>query len=85
MVNYSKGKNNMAKYQKVTLDLYYVVRAGDDDMIQHAKECLYEDIMNIVKYDELFGAITVEDAPEAKEEDIPEFLLEDPESEDWLK
>ena len=75
----------MAKYQKVTLDLYYVVRAGDDDMIQHAKECLYEDIMNIVKYDELFGAITVEDAPEAKEEDIPEFLLEDPESEDWLK
>jgi hypothetical protein len=31
--------------------------------------------MSLVKYNELYDAITVIDAPEAKEEDIPEFLL----------
>lgn len=65
----------MAKYQKVTLDLYYMVRDDDESMQEHAKTCLYEDIMNLVKYNELYDAITLVDAPEAKEEDIPEFLL----------
>jgi hypothetical protein len=65
----------MAKYQKVTLDLYYMVRDDDESMKEHAKTCLYEDIMNLVKYDELYEAITLVDAPDAKEEDIPEFLL----------
>ncbi len=73
----------MAKYQKVTLDLYYMVRDDDESMKEHAKQCLYEDIMNLVKYNELYEAITLVDAPGAKEEDIPEFLLEG-EDEDWL-
>lgn len=64
------------KYKRLTLDLGYVVRAGDDQMIQHAKEAFYEDIMNAVKYDELFDWIDVVDAPGATEADIPEFLLE---------
>ena len=66
----------MNKYKRLTLDLGYVVRAGDDQMIQHAKEAFYEDIMNAVKYDELFDWIDVVDAPGATEADIPEFLLE---------
>lgn len=70
-------------YKRVTLDLYYVVRAGDDDMIQHAKDCLYEDIMSAYKSDTLFDCIRVVDSPDAKEKDIPEFLLET-EHEDWL-
>jgi hypothetical protein len=65
------------KYKRVTLDLYYVVRAGDDDMIQHAKDCLYEDIMSAYKTDALYDCIRVVDAPEATESDIPEFLLEE--------
>lgn len=65
------------KYKRVILDLGYVIRAGDDQMEQHAKESIYEDIMNLVKYDEVFDAITIIDAPDAKEEDIPEFLLEE--------
>ena len=69
--------NTMAKYQKVTLDLYYMVRDDDESMQEHAKQCLYEDIMNLVKYDELYDAITLVDAPEAREEDIPEFLQEE--------
>lgn len=65
------------KLKKVTLDLYYVVRAGDDDMIQHAKDCLYEDIMSAYTLDTLYDSIRVVDAPEAKEEDVPSFLLEE--------
>jgi hypothetical protein len=67
----------MAKYQKVTLDLYYIVRAGDDEMIQHAKDSLYEDIMSAYKNDELYDCIRVVDAPDASEEDVPEFLQEE--------
>jgi len=63
------------KFKRVVLNLEYVVRAGDDDMIQHAKDCLYEDIMSAYKNDELYSYINVVDAPDAKEEDIPEFLL----------
>jgi hypothetical protein len=67
----------MNKYKRVILDLGYVIRAGDDQMEQHAKESIYEDIMNLIKYNEVFDAITIIDAPDAKEEDIPEFLLEE--------
>jgi hypothetical protein len=45
--------------------------------------------MCLVKHDELYDTITVIDAPDAKEEDIPEFLLEqedeDPEEPRWPK
>ena len=67
----------MNKYKRITLDLYYVVRAGDDEMIQHAKDCLYEDIMSAYKNDELYDCIRVVDAPDASEDDIPEFLQEE--------
>ena len=74
----------MAKLKKVTLDIYYMVYADDENMIRHAKDSLYDDIMSAVKHDELFGLIRVVDAPpNAKECDIPEFLLEE-EDEDWL-
>jgi hypothetical protein len=67
----------MNKYKRLIIDLGYVVRSGDDQMEQRAKECFYEDIMNMAKYDELFDAIDIVDAPDAAEEDIPEFLLEE--------
>jgi hypothetical protein len=65
------------KYKRVILDLGYVIRAGDEEMERHAMIALYDDIMNLIKYDEVFDAITIIDAPDAKEEDIPEFLLEE--------
>jgi hypothetical protein len=46
-------------------------------MIQRAKECFYEDIMDAYKYDEVFDMIDIVEAPEAAESDIPEFLLEE--------
>ena len=65
------------KFKRVVLDLGYVVRDGDEEMERHAMIALYDDIMNLIKYDEVFDAITIIDAPDAKEEDIPEFLLEE--------
>jgi hypothetical protein len=70
------------KFKRVVLDLGYVVRDGDEEMERHAMISLYEDIMCLAKHDELYDAITVVDAPDAKEEDIPEFLLE--EEKDWI-
>jgi hypothetical protein len=66
----------MNKYKRVILDLGYVVRDGDEEMERHAMISIYDDIMCLVKHDEVYDAITVIDAPDAKEEDIPEFLLE---------
>jgi hypothetical protein len=54
-----------------------MVRDDDESMQEHAKQCLYEDIMNLVKYNELYEAITLVDAPSATEKDIPEFLQEE--------
>jgi hypothetical protein len=51
-------------------------------MVSQAKEFVYEDIMSAVKYDEVFNYIEVVDAPDAKESDIPEFLL--PQDEDEI-
>lgn len=67
----------MNKYKRLIIDLGYVVPEGDDEMIQRAKECFYEDIMNMYKYDEIFDAIDIVDALDATEADIPEFLLEE--------
>ena len=64
------------KFKRIVLDLGYVVRDGDEEMERHAMIALYDDIMCLAKHDELYDAITVVDAPDAKEEDIPEFLLE---------
>jgi hypothetical protein len=64
------------KYKRLIIDLGYVIKAGDDKMEQHAKECFYEDIMNGYKYNNIFDQISVIDSPDAKESDIPEFLLE---------
>jgi len=72
------------KYKRLIIDLGYVVRAGDDQMIQHAKTAFYEDLMNGHKYDDLFDWINVVDAPGATEADIPEFLLEQEGQDDFM-
>lgn len=61
---------------KVIFDLGYVVDLDDADMVDRAKECIYEDIMSAYKYDEVQNYIEVTE-PEGtlKESDIPEFLL----------
>lgn len=66
------------KLGKVKIELEYVVDLDNEDMVNNAKNYMYEDIMSIVKYEELFDIIEVTDEDKTlKEEDIPEFLIED--------
>lgn len=63
---------------KMTIDLGYVVDINDPDMIEHARNAFYEDIMNMVKYNELGDAIEVgEPDPVLTEDDIPSFLFDE--------
>jgi len=61
---------------KVQIGHSYVVDLDDKDMVDHAKDALYEDLMNAVKYDELPSNIEAVNAPDASEGDIPDFLTE---------
>ena len=71
------------KLGKVKIELEYVVDLDNEEMVNDAKTYMYEDIMNIVKYEELFDIIEVTDEDKTlKEEDIPDFLKE--EVEDWV-
>ena len=67
---------------RVVLKIGYVVDLDNQEMVDHGKDCAYEDIMNAVKYDEVHNWIDVVPAPDASENDIPEFLLPEPEDED---
>jgi hypothetical protein len=66
------------KLGKVKIELEYVVDLDNEEMVNDAKTYMYEDIMNIVKYGELFDIIEVTDEDKTlKEEDIPDFLKEE--------
>ena len=58
----------------VKLSLEYVVDIEDDDMVQQAKDALYDDLMSAYKNDKLGSWIKVEEAPMADPDDIPDFL-----------
>lgn len=64
------------KLGRVYFELNYVVDLNDPGMVDHARTCLYEDIMSMLKYDEIYNCIGVREDETAKEEDIPEFLLD---------
>lgn len=59
---------------RVCVSHSYVVDLDDKDMVQEAKDCLYEDLMNSYKYDEVWNNISVKADKKAKKSDIPEFL-----------
>jgi hypothetical protein len=59
---------------RVVINIEYVVDLDNPEMIEDAKQCIFEDITNSIKYGEVDQWIDVVPAPDAKEEDIPEFL-----------
>jgi hypothetical protein len=61
---------------RVHFELEYFVDLNDESMVEHAKTCLYEDIMSLVKYNEVFDHIGVQESSEHSYEDIAEFLKE---------
>lgn len=69
---------------KVKIEIEYVVDLDNDDMVSEAKNAIYEDLMNAVKYNELFNHIEVTDEDKTlKKEDIAGFLKEEEDEEDW--
>ena len=65
------------KLGRICVDLNYVVDMDNDEMVRHATEALYEDLMQGVKYGDLTNWIRVSEDKDAKEDMIPEFLLEE--------
>lgn len=64
------------KLGRVCLDLNYIVDMDNDEMVKHAVESLYEDLMQGVKYGNISDWIDVIEDKNATEDMIPEFLLE---------
>jgi len=62
---------------RVHITAEYVVDMNDERMVSQAKDALYDDVMNAVKYNELPQMIEVDKEDGLSVNDIPEFLLED--------
>lgn len=76
----------MAKLGRVEFKIGYVVDLDNENAVAEAKQCVFEDVMNAVKYDEVIEYIKVVPDPTAKAEDIPEFLLPGEEkNDDWAE
>lgn len=68
--------NTKKRLGRVCIDFGYIVDLDNPEMVEDAKQCLLEDMMNAFKYGEIVQYIDVEEAPDAHEDAIPEFLLE---------
>ena len=66
------------KLGKVVINLEYVVDLDNKEMVEHAQDALYEDLMSAYKYNGLANWIGIKEGDEnLSESDIPEFLLEE--------
>ena len=74
-----KKTKKKPKMGRVVLNFGYVVDLNNQEMVDHAKDCLFEDVCSAIKYDEVADWIDVVDDPNATPEEIPEFLLEEEE------
>jgi hypothetical protein len=70
------GLGKKSEYQRLIIDLGYIIRANDEKMEQKARDLFYKDIMHSMKYGQLFDSISLTEAPYDSGDDIPEFLLE---------
>ena len=64
------------KLGRICVDLNYIVDMDNEEMVRHATEALYEDLMQGIKYGDLANWIRVSEDKDAKEDMIPEFLLD---------
>jgi len=64
------------KLGRISVDLNYIVDIDNDEMVRHATEALYEDLMQGIKYGDLGNWIRVSEDKNATEDMIPEFLLD---------
>ena len=63
----------------MSINLEYVVDLDNEEMVNYAKDAMYEHIMQMVKEDNFYNLIEhceCEEDPTLTEDDIPEFLVE---------
>lgn len=60
---------------RVYIDFGYIVDLDNKEMVDDARTCLIEDLINAFKHSDIEQYIDVEEAPDASEDAIPEFLL----------
>ena len=65
---------------KVYLSETYVVDLDDEEMIEHAREAIYEDVRYAVLHEEISSWIDIKEDTSLNEKDIPSFLIEEEES-----
>jgi hypothetical protein len=77
-VSTKRKKKPAKRVGYVELTVRYAVDLDDKDMVQQAQDCIFDDVCNMVKYDEIGAWIKVgKAAPKLRKSDIPDFLLED--------
>jgi len=64
---------------KIYIPTHYVVDLDAENMVHEAKDCMFEDLINAVKYNELADWVTVVEDSSLSEADIPDFLKDDDE------
>lgn len=77
----------MPRYGRVFFEISYVVDLDNRDMVDDAKQCVFEDVMSAVTNDEVAECIKIKPDATASEADIPEFLLgrqDEDEDDDWI-
>ena len=66
----------MKRLGRVSLSVGYTVDLDNQEMVDEAKNCVVEDVMSMVKYNECDSWIKVEEDELLEEGDIPEFLMD---------
>jgi len=64
----------MPKMVRVQLSMSYLVPADNEEVINSAKDALYDDMMAAYKNDTLGSCLEVVPAPDATSDNVPEFL-----------
>jgi hypothetical protein len=67
----------MQKFKRVIIDLGYVVLADDNRMIEHATDLFCADVEWECQHGNIKKIIKIVDAPDAKYEDVEEYLFGD--------
>jgi len=62
---------------RVKINREYIVDLDNQEMVDHAKESVCEDFSEMLKSDTVYDSVIVEPAPDASENDIPDFLTDD--------
>lgn len=72
----TKADAKKKRLGRVYIDFGYIVDLDNEEMVEDAKQCLIDDLTNAFKYGEVDQYIDVEEAPDAHEDAIPEFLID---------